>query len=379
MTTCPTRSLLLQTLAPGPVDATQLQALLPSADLDTFATLAAAHAVAPAAAASLHASAALLPPDWADWAQTCLFETTARNGWILHHLSLITAALQAAGLRFFALKGCDLLLTTYEQIGARHLDDIDLLLHPDDLAAASAALLGAGYPLQAAGTEVPFVDGTSYAHYVASQAADKIHPAVHESADGLCIELHRMLPQSVNPAEDFDRLWAARTTHPRDGLLIPLLPREELTPHLCVHAFVQHHGDWRILARHLADALRLHRAGWLATSGAATPSSLAHRLTKALVALHASASPPAVATLTRLLFPAPGAQRIWDQAIFQQLLLHRIAHDALHQPQMLLRKLLPSDDYLAYHYGAQALAAGRKRLLIKRLLQLPFRPFTGAR
>jgi hypothetical protein len=69
MTTCPTRSLLLQTLAPGPIDATQLQALLRSADLDTFATLAAAHAIAPAAAASLHASAANLPPDWADWAE----------------------------------------------------------------------------------------------------------------------------------------------------------------------------------------------------------------------------------------------------------------------------------------------------------------------
>ncbi len=379
MTTCPTRSLLLQTLAPGPVDATQLQALLRSADLDTFATLAAAHAVAPAAAASLHASAAHLPPDWADWAETCLFETTARNGWILHHLAVVTAALQDAGLRFFALKGCDLLLTTYEQVGARHLDDIDLLFHPDDLAAASAALLAAGYPLQSAGTEVPFVDGTSYADYVASQAADKIHPAVHESADGLSIELHRMLPESEQPAADFDRLWEGRTTHERDGLLIPLLPREELTRHLCVHAFVQHHGDWRILARHLADALRLHRAGWLSDTDAPAQTSLPLRLTKGLVALHASAAPPAAATLTRLVLPGPHAQRLWDQSIFQRLLLQRIAHDALHQPQMLLRKLLPSDDYLAYHYGDEALAAGRKRLLLKRLAMLPFRPFTGAR
>ena len=379
MTTCPTRSLLLQTLAPGPVDATQLQALLRNADLDTFATLAAAHAVAPAAAASLHASAAHLPPDWADWAETCLFETTARNGWILHHLAVVTAALQDAGLRFFALKGCDLLLTTYEQIGARHLDDIDLLFHPDDLAAASAALLAAGYPLQSAGTEVPFVDGTSYADYVASQAADKIHPAVHESADGLSIELHRMLPESAQPAADFDRLWERRTTHERDGLHIPLLPREELTRHLCVHAFVQHHGDWRILARHLADALRLHRAGWLSDTDAPAQTSLPLRLTKGLVALHASAAPPAAATLTRLVLPGPHAQRLWDQSIFQRLLLQRVAHDALHQPQMLLRKLLPSDDYLAYHYGADALAAGRKRLLLKRLAMLPFRPFTGAR
>ena len=379
MTTCPTRSLLLQTLAPGPLAAERLQDAIEAADLDTFATLAAAHAVAPAAAASLHASAAHLPPDWAEWAETCLFETTARNGWILHHLAVVTAALQDAGLRFFALKGCDLLLTTYEQVGARHLDDIDLLFHPDDLAAASAALLAAGYPLQSAGTEVPFVDGTSYADYVASQAADKIHPAVHESADGLSIELHRMLPESEQPAADFDRLWEGRTTHERDGLLIPLLPREELTRHLCVHAFVQHHGDWRILARHLADALRLHRAGWLSDTDAPAQTSLPLRLTKGLVALHASAAPPAATTLTRLVLPGPHAQRLWDQSIFQRLLLQRIAHDALHQPQMLLRKLLPSDDYLAYHYGNEALAAGRKRLLLKRLAMLPFRPFTGAR
>ena len=377
--TCPTRSLLLQTLAPGPLAAERLQAAIEAADLDIFATLAAAHAVAPAAAAALHASASQLPPDWADWAETCLFETTARNGWILHHLVHITAALQDAGLRFFALKGCDLLLTTYEQIGARHLDDIDLLFHPDDLAAASAALLAAGYPLQSAGTEVPFVDGNSYADYVASQAADKIHPAVHESTDGLSIELHRMLPGSEHPAEDFDRLWAARTTHARDGLSIPLLPREELTRHLCIHAFVQHHGDWRILARHLADALRLHRAGWLGDTASAAPTALPIRLTKALVALHASATPTAAATLRRLVFPGPRAQRLWDQSIFQRLLLQRVVHDALHQPQMLLRKLLPSDDYLAYHYGEEAVAAGRKRLLLKRLAMLPFRPFTGAR
>ena len=377
--TCPTRSLLLQTLAPGPLAAERLQAAIEAADLDTFATLAAAHAVAPAAAASLHASASQLPPDWADWAETCLFETTARNGWILHHLVHITAALQHAGLRFFALKGCDLLLTTYEQIGARHLDDIDLLFHPDDLAAASAALLAAGYPFQSAGTEVPFVDGNSYADYVASQAADKIHPAVHESTDGLSIELHRMLPGSEHPAEDFDRLWAARTTHARDGLSIPLLPREELTRHLCIHAFVQHHGDWRILARHLADALRLHRAGWLGDTASAAPTALPIRLTKALVALHASATPTAAATLRRLVFPGPRAQQLWDQSIFQRLLLQRVVHDALHQPQMLLRKLLPSDDYLAYHYGEEAVAAGRKRLLLKRLAMLPFRPFTGAR
>ena len=377
--TCPTRSLLLQTLAPGPLAAERLQAAIEAADLDIFATLAAAHAVAPAAAAALHASASQLPPDWADWAETCLFETTARNGWILHHLVHITAALQHAGLRFFALKGCDLLLTTYEQIGARHLDDIDLLFHPDDLAAASAALLAAGYPLQSAGTEVPFVDGNSYADYVASQAADKIHPAVHESTDGLSIELHRMLPGSEHPAEDFDRLWAARTTHARDGLSIPLLPREELTRHLCIHAFVQHHGDWRILARHLADALRLHRAGWLGDTASAAPTALPIRLTKALVALHASATPTAAATLRRLVFPGPRAQQLWDQSIFQRLLLQRVVHDALHQPQMLLRKLLPSDDYLAYHYGEEAVAAGRKRLLLKRLAMLPFRPFTGAR
>ena len=52
MTTCPTRSLLLQTLAPGPLAVERLQDAIEAADLDTFATLAAAHAVAPAAAAS---------------------------------------------------------------------------------------------------------------------------------------------------------------------------------------------------------------------------------------------------------------------------------------------------------------------------------------
>ena len=376
--TCPTRSLLLQTLAP---DAPEhgLRASVQAADLAAFADLAERHAVAPATAAALHANASQLPADWAEWAAAKVLETTARNGWILYHLGRVAEALHAAGLRFFALKGCDLLLTTYEQIGARHLDDIDLLFHPADIVAASAALAAAGYPLQSAGTDVPFVDGGSYADYVTSQSADKIHPAVHESSDGLSIELHRMLPLAERPDDDFDRLWEHRTEAPLHATTIPLLPRGELTRHLCIHAFIQHHSDWRVLARHLADALRLHKAGWLGAPMQGHQAILAQRLTQGLVALHASPMPVATATLARLVFPGPSLQRIWDQAIFQQLLVARLAHDARHQPEMLLRKFVPSDDYLAFHYGQEAVDAGRKRLLLKRLVQLPFRPFTGAR
>lgn len=379
MTTCPTRRLLLQTLAPSPCSGASLRDGVDAADLDRFASLAKAHAVAPAAAAVLHAASAELPEDWAAWAEESVFETTARNGWILHHLAAVARALNDASIRFFALKGCDLLLTTYEQIGARHLDDIDLLFHPDDIARASTALASAGYPLQSAGSDVPFVDGNSYADYVASQAAEKIHPAVHESSDGLSIELHRMLPGATHPSAEFERLWQARIDQPHQGTTVPLLPRAELVRHLCLHAFVQHHSDWRVLARHLADALRLHQRGWLSEPLDGPQSRLSQRLTQAMVALHASTSPAAEATLTRLVFPGPNAQRLWDQAIFQQLLVARLAHDARHQPDMLLRKLFPSDDYLAYHYGEEALAGGRKRLLVKRLAMLPFRPFTGAR
>ena len=376
---CPTRNLLLETLGTPAAASEALRAAVAAADLTTFADLAQQHAVAPAVADALHFHAADLPDDWAAWAEEVVFETTARNGWLLHHLTRVAAALHAAGIRFFALKGCDLLLTTYPRIGARHLDDIDLLVHPDDVSAASDALLIGGYPLQEAGNEIPFVDGGSYAAYVASQAGEKIHPAVHESPDGLSIELHRMLPLSRDPAAHFERLWANRVTRHRDGVEIPLLPRPDLVEHLCVHAFVQHHGDWRVLARHTADMLRLRDAEAFATAPTHPDARTAYRLTAALLALHAADAPAAKASLQRILFPGPSLRRVWDQTIFQRLLARRVTHDLRHQPDMLLRKLLPSDDYLAYHYGEEAVAAGRKRLLAKRLLLLPFRPFTGAR
>lgn len=379
MPICPTRSLLLDMLSASPAEPDRLRDAIRAADLDRFVALASEHAVAPAVADALHAQSGLLPPDWAAWAEEVVFETTARNGWILHHLTVVAGLLHEAGIRFFALKGCDLLLTTYARVGARHLDDIDLLLHPDQVQAASEVLLRGGYPLQEAGTDLPFVDGGSYAEYVASQAADKIHPAVHESRDGLSIELHRMLPLSRDPAAHFERLWTNRVTRLRDGVEIPLLPRTELVAHLCVHAFVQHHGDWRVLARHTADTLRLRASGGFAVASADPDARQAYRLTAAVLALHASGTPAAKATLARLLFPGPSLRRVWDQAIFQRLLVARLAHDLRHQPNMVLRKLVPTDDYLAFHYGEDAVAAGRKRLIAKRLLLLPFRPFTGAR
>jgi hypothetical protein len=46
---------------------------------------------------------------------------------------------------------------------------------------------------------------------------------------------------------------------------------------------------------------------------------------------------------------------------------------------VLARKLVPTDDFLRHYYGDEALAAGRTRLLLRRLIEVPLRPFTGSR
>jgi hypothetical protein len=383
MPTCPDRRFLLHALDPvragGPVDAWD-----DGIDVAGVVTLASAHAVAPALAhrVATAPAPASLPPELRDWAAETHLECTVRNAWIRRHLGQVCGILAQAGVRCLALKGSDLILTTSPHPGARHLDDIDLLVAPGDVRGASQALSEAGITVRRAGSEVPFVDGRSHADYEADQADQKIHPAVHETPDGLSIEIHRALPGDGERAEvAFDRRWHERRSAESGYGPVELLPLAELWSHLALHAIEQHHLDWRLLARHRVDAgwLRLQNP-WLDTVRGDTPDArLSIALTRVILALASSEDDRLLDAAGRILFPGPRLRTGWDQAIHTGLLARRLAHDLRHQPGVLARKLVPTDDFLRHYYGDEALAAGRTRLLLRRLIEVPLRPFTGSR
>jgi len=65
--------------------------------------------------------------------------------------SRISAALAAAGLRHWPLKGPGLSERLYADIGVRQVSDLDLLVEPANLARADALLAGLGYSRQSSG------------------------------------------------------------------------------------------------------------------------------------------------------------------------------------------------------------------------------------
>ncbi len=63
-----------------------------------------------------------------------------RNRRMMRVLEQVTAALNAAGIPVMALKGAALQLTLYERPDQRPMEDLDLLIHAEDLPAARAVL-----------------------------------------------------------------------------------------------------------------------------------------------------------------------------------------------------------------------------------------------
>jgi hypothetical protein len=77
-----------------------------------------------------------------------------RRAWYLNQLLLrraasVVAQLQSAGIEVLVLKGAALSLMHYRDLGARPMDDIDLLVRPHELGRALAALIPGGWDVLA--------------------------------------------------------------------------------------------------------------------------------------------------------------------------------------------------------------------------------------
>jgi hypothetical protein len=159
-------------------------------------------------------------------------------------------ALLDAGVVPVALKGLDLLHRAYESFDERTLDDVDLLIRPDRLSAAVAAL-------EARGWEAPAEPERT--HYVRSSHHLPMRSPGPVTVD---FEIHWNLAQEMRYRIDEHGLHTRAVPLEIGGLRVLRLDDHDLVAHLLLHHFT-HYFDRRLKwAIDLAAVSRHPRFDW---------------------------------------------------------------------------------------------------------------------
>ena len=178
-----------------------------------------------------------------------------RNAEVIAQARHLADALNAAGVPFALLKGTAHVASgLHSDAGERLLGDIDLLVVPEQLAAAVAALRGAGYAVQDAGLLHADGEARGDVHYPPLAHASwplvvEVHWAVLPGAGGVALPAPELLQRAREITLPGGA--SARVLHPADALAYGIL-----------HAELRH---WAAVSRglqlwNLFDTLLLARA-----------------------------------------------------------------------------------------------------------------------
>lgn len=324
-----------------------------------------------------------LPEEILNQAREILAEETARNGLLLMDLISLSGALESAGIPFIVLKGTVLIIVYYETPGARHLDDIDLLVREEDLDRAEEVLKGLGYHYAVEG-EMISVDGRKIKDFVRPRL-HSLSPLV--SPSGTLVDTHWAVPgHQTSSTAEFDILLGRSERVEFMGTEITVPGYSDLVSHLCEHVVEHHNMLPKYLPRHMADLWQLTRG-----EGALSLDRLRHQdvtLTRPVkrsifisrVLFEASFGENAekevlLRLLRRLLFANSLVVLIAKQRDHLIRMVARIRFDLRHQPSMLWYKLFPARAYMADWYGVKENSPWIFPLYLYRLVKLPFEPF----
>jgi len=202
------------------------------------------HEVAPLVTETLRrlGPGAGVSPAWMERARRRLYATLLHNRRLRDELLVVLDVLQDAGVEATAVKGVVLAQTLYANLALRPTADLDVLVRPDDLVTARAALAGLGY---AHAPESPF---------------EALHHPYHDpqyyratAAGEVCLELHHALWASRFWGAD-DGLWERRVAAELGGRPIRVLSGEDTLLHLAIHR-----ARSPLRLRHLCDIAELLR------------------------------------------------------------------------------------------------------------------------
>lgn len=155
--------------------------------------------------------------------------TAVRNTLILHETEQLLSNLRDAEIAVAGLKGIFLLENVYNNVGARPMNDIDILIRKRDLAECINVLERLGYTL------------TGY-FSLDDQNIDTKHVPPMQKEGGAMVEVHWTLLKEDEPFTiDADSLWERAVPARIANLDALALSVEDLVLHLCLHLAYQHY------------------------------------------------------------------------------------------------------------------------------------------
>lgn len=137
----------------------------------------------------------------------------------------VLACLKSEGIRCIPLKGPVLMVGSYKKIGLRHFDDLDLLVAPEEVRGAFAALAKIGYT----GWNID-------EQWIASHLTTESEHQVGCDERKFLIDLHWSVGRRYFTVPfDFDQLWRRTIRTKLIGTPVPDLSPEDAVLYLCYH------------------------------------------------------------------------------------------------------------------------------------------------
>jgi len=149
-------------------------------------------------------------------------ESVSRNMGLYYKLGKVLEILRHENIPVIALKGAHLAGVVYASIGLRPMNDVDLLVHKDDLMRAEVALLQIDFtPLDF--NRVVWKDNSHFAYRLPSRE--------------FSVEVHWNFLPSMYPFNiDIDGQWERSRPAIIAGVEVSILSPEDLLLYLCLHA-----------------------------------------------------------------------------------------------------------------------------------------------
>jgi len=152
----------------------------------------------------------------------CYYENIGKNTLLISAFKELAEACNEANIRIIPLKGLDLLLNVYENIGLRQLSDLDVLIEKSNLENFRNIMSKLGY------TEIPMLPRK------AVQLIDHPSPYLYVR-NGLHVDLHVKINKKKRFDVNIEQLWNRAQQTELEGVPIFRMDKLDFLVHLCIH------------------------------------------------------------------------------------------------------------------------------------------------
>jgi hypothetical protein len=154
------------------------------------------------------------------------YKVSLSNYLLANNLVALASRLEQAGIPVLALKGPAVAMAVYGDLALREYQDLDLLIHSEQLSKAIEVMARAGFQIQ------PY-----YGHKTRRDRAEGHHASFHSPDQSHFVELHWQLAGNLwhNFTPEVDKLWSRSETLELPQGRVSTICREDLFLVLCCH------------------------------------------------------------------------------------------------------------------------------------------------